>query len=287
MRQKIYNIIEVNESDKRSTIYALFMILVIIASLIPLAFKDNRPLFQWMDRVAVVIFIIDYLLRWMTADIKYQHRQQQFAAAFSPRRNVGSFLRYPLSGMAIIDLLSILPSVTVIHSGFNLIRILRMMRAVRVIRVFKAVRYSKSIALFGKIIKKQSTPLIAVGSLTIIYIVISALIVFNIEPQTFQDFFDALYWATISLTTIGYGDISPVTDLGRGITMLSAIIGIAIMAIPASIITAGYMSEIMGEKIEEASEKVAEKVEQMGEKIEEDVEEIGQKNLPRDEDDMW
>lgn len=73
---------------------------------------------------------------------------------------------------------------------------------------------------------------------------ISALIMFNVEPDTFYTFFDAVYWATISLTTIGYGDIIPTTSIGRLITILSAFIGIAIIALPSGIITAGIMSEI-------------------------------------------
>jgi hydroxymethylpyrimidine pyrophosphatase-like HAD family hydrolase len=71
-----------------------------------------------------------------------------------------------------------------------------------------------------------------------------ALVIFNVEPNTFHTFFDAIYWATISLTTVGYGDIYPVTTLGRMITMVSSFMGIPIVALPAGIITAGYMKEI-------------------------------------------
>lgn len=76
------------------------------------------------------------------------------------------------------------------------------------------------------------------------YILISALIIFNVEPDSFGNFFDAIYWATVSLTTVGYGDIYPVSTMGRVITMLSSILGIAIVALPAGIITAGYMKEL-------------------------------------------
>lgn len=80
--------------------------------------------------------------------------------------------------------------------------------------------------------------------LAIGYILITALIMFNIEPDTFKDFFDAIYWATVSLTTVGYGDIYAVSDVGKVITMISPLFGIAIVALPAGIITAGYMEEI-------------------------------------------
>lgn len=78
------------------------------------------------------------------------------------------------------------------------------------------------------------------------YIFISALVIFNVEPETFGSFFDAVYWATVSLTTMGYGDIYPVSTIGRIVTMLSSFIGIAIVALPAGILTAGYMEELEG-----------------------------------------
>lgn len=86
--------------------------------------------------------------------------------------------------------------------------------------------------------------MLVVGGLAIGYIVISALIMFNVESATFPSFFDAVYWATVSLTTVGYGDIYAVSTIGKVITMLSSVFGIAIVALPAGIVTAGYMEEI-------------------------------------------
>ena len=80
--------------------------------------------------------------------------------------------------------------------------------------------------------------------LTISYIIISALVIFNVEPDSFDSLFEAVYWATISLTTVGYGDIYPVTEVGRIITMISSLFGIAVVALPSGIITAGYMAEL-------------------------------------------
>jgi voltage-gated potassium channel len=67
---------------------------------------------------------------------------------------------------------------------------------------------------------------------------------FQVEPQTFDTFYDACYWAAVSLTTVGYGDIFAVTSIGRFFTMLSAFVGIAIVALPSGIITAGYLEEV-------------------------------------------
>lgn len=233
MRKRIYEIIEVsNGKDLWSSVYDTIMMVVIFASLVPLAFKTEYFAFQIVDKICVTIFIIDYLLRLFTADFKYG------------KKSISSFLRYPLSFMAIIDLISILPSLYTINSVFKTFRIVRMIRAFRVFRVFKATRYSKNIQIIVKVLNKSKGPLAAVGTLAITYILVSALIILNVEPESFNNFFDAVYWATVSLTTMGYGDIYPVTTVGRFITMLSSIFGIAIVALPSGIITAGYMNEI-------------------------------------------
>ena len=111
-------------------------------------------------------------------------------------------------------------------------------------RVVKFVRYSKNIEIILTVLRRQKSALLTVGALAGGYILISALVVFNVEPDTFNSFFDAIYWATISLTTVGYGDIYPVSTAGRIFTMLSSMVGIAVVALPAGIITAGYMDAV-------------------------------------------
>lgn len=237
MRKRIFEIIEKSSgNDKLSQIYDIFMVFVIVISLVPLAFKEETTAFYVIDKAAMVVFIIDYLMRWMTADYKYE------------QRSVLAFIRYPFSFMAIIDLVSILPSLSVISKGFKMLRVLRMIRALRVLRVFKGLRYSKNFIIITNVIKTSKDSLIAVVSLAGVYILISALVIFNVEPDSFDNFFEAIYWATVSLTTVGYGDIYPVSVMGRIITMASSILGIAIVALPAGIITAGYLSEIQKEK---------------------------------------
>ena len=245
MRKRIFEIIEVaREDDRLSHIYDITMMAVICLSLLPLMFKESTPFLHALDRVAVVIFIGDYLLRWLTADYK-----------FPVKNPVWSFVRYPFSFMAIIDLLSILPSLTVLNASFKVLRVLRLMRALRVFRVLRAVRYSKSIRIIGAVLRRSKTELIAVGTLAVAYILISALVIFNSEPDSFDDFFESVYWATVLLTTVGYGDIYPVTTIGRAIAMASSLFGIAIVALPAGIITAGYMKELEKERLEDEREE--------------------------------
>ncbi len=233
MRKKIFEIIEPSQKNNvLSSIYDVFMIVVILFSILPLCFKQTSNTLDAIDLLCLIVFVIDYLLRWITADYKYN------------KKSLLSFLRYPFGIYAIIDIISILPSISILNNGFKLLRIFRMARAFRVFRAFKMFRYSKSVRIIVSVFKKSKESLIAVGTLAIAYIIISALVVFNVEPESFNNFFDAIYWATVSLTTVGYGDIYPVTTIGRIVTMVSSVFGIAIVALPAGIITAGYMSEI-------------------------------------------
>jgi len=98
------------------------------------------------------------------------------------------------------------------------------------------------------VIKKVRRQLGAVLVLTVVYIIAIALIIFQVEPDLFNSFFDAIYWAVVSITTIGYGDISPVSTWGRVITILSALVGVAVIALPSGIITAAFMEEISRKK---------------------------------------
>jgi voltage-gated potassium channel len=233
MREKLFNIVERAEGENRlSQVYDVFMMVTIFVSIVPLAFRAETSFFFVLDKITVAIFIVDYLLRLVTADYKYG------------RHTVGSFLRYPFSFLAVVDLVSILPSLTLLNSGFKLLKIFRLFRTFRVFRVFKTLRYSKNIRILTAVLRNSKESLIAVGTLAVAYVLISALVIFNVEPQSFETFFDAVYWATVSLTTVGYGDIYPVTTLGRMVTMVSSVFGIAIIALPAGIITAGYMQEI-------------------------------------------
>ena len=232
IRKRLFEIIEISSGDDiASSIYDYFMMVVIIASLIPLAFKQSSSVFTVIERITVGIFIIDYFMRLCTADFKLG-------------KGWGSFFLYPFTLMALVDLMCILPTFTALSSGFKLLKVLRLLRAFRVLRAAKMLRYSKSLVMISDVMKEQRSPLIAVCVLALSYILISALVVFNVEPDTFVDFFDAIYWATVSLTTVGYGDIYPVSTAGRVITMLSSLFGIAVIALPAGIITAGYMEKL-------------------------------------------
>ena len=228
-RKTLFQIIEPHQKENAiEKAYDVFMFLTIIVSLIPLTTKSHTGVFMWLDFVSTAIFIIDYILRLLTANYKLEKGKL-------------SFLLYPFTFMALADLLCILPSLFLLNNSLRLFKILRMLR---ILRVFKFIRYSKNIQILTNVLKKQKDSLIIVGVLALGYIFVSAVIIFNVEPSTFPNFFDALYWATISLTTVDYGDIYAISTTGKIITMISSFLGIAIVALPAGIITAGYMKEI-------------------------------------------
>lgn len=230
MRERVYEVIAVAErGDRASLCYDYFMMFCITCSIIPLCFKETTALFLWMDRATAGVFILDYALRWWTADFKL------------PGSRTLAFLRYPLTPFAIVDLLSILPSLRVLNSGFKLFRLLRLNKA---LKALKFLRYSKSFSMVISVVKRESRALAAVYVLSSGYILLAALVMFQVEPDSFKNFFDAIYWSLVTLTTVGYGDIYPVSSMGRVVSMISSFVGIAIVALPTGIITAGYMHEL-------------------------------------------
>ncbi|MHB8132127.1 MAG: ion transporter [Mobilitalea sp.] len=230
LRRKLFEVVgETKDIGILHKIYDFFMMLVIIISILPLCFKSQSELLIIIDRVTVIIFIIDYILRWITYDFKKAELRYK------------AFAMYPFSFFAIIDLLSILPSITIMNSGFRLLKIFRLFKTFKVLKV---LRYSKSFVVILNVLKKERTALTSVCYMALGYIFVSALVMFSVEPDSFETLFDAIYWATTALTTVGYGDIYPVTTIGRTVSMVSSLLGIAFVALPSGIITAGFMKEV-------------------------------------------
>ena len=228
MRERLYSLL--NGDGRAAMWYGRVMTILIVASLLPLCFKGSSPILETIEYACVLVFIVDYLARWATADLKIGN-------------GALSFLIYPFTPMAIIDLLSILPVFNALNDALRTLRVLRLFRA---LRAFKLIRYSKSASAIAAVFEKQREALLAVLCLAIAYILVSALVIFNVEPDTFNTFFDAVYWAVVSLTTVGYGDLYPSSDVGRTIAMISSLMGVAVVALPSGIITAGMLDELRG-----------------------------------------
>lgn len=227
-RRQIFDIIEpLSKKHEASKYYDWMMVVVTLLSFVPLVFHDEEVLpLIFINVICTVVFVVDYLARFITADYHYG------------KESVGSFVRYPLSPLALIDLVVILSVATSINSGF---RLLRVMRLLHVVRIFQ---HSRSLQIIKIVIKRAARPLMFVASIALIYIFMVAAVMFSEEPELFPNFVDALYWAVMTLATIGYGDIVPATELGRAITMISAVMGVAVFALPTSVITAEYVAVV-------------------------------------------
>ncbi len=238
LREKIYLVVKPWGGKKYSRIYDIVMLVAIAMGIFPLMFRKHFEIFWYFNIVSGICFIVDYVLRWITADFELEQKGKWT-----------SFVLYPFTPMAIIDLLSILPVFNLLNPTFKIARVTRLLMT---LRVFKVIRYFEPLEIVLSVMRSQRKILLTVLSLAIFYIFVTALIMFNAEeeinPETgtylFDTFFEAFYWSACTLTTVGYGDLYPISSIGRVISIISSIVGIAIIALPSGIITAGYMEEL-------------------------------------------
>lgn len=211
MRKTIYNIVEV----KKKGVYNIFVSSIALISLIPLMSKGEQESFAVMERYAWAVLAADYIIRFSVAD-------------YITGKGKRGFLIYLFTPGAVLDIICLMP----------------MGHIFRVFRIFKVIvnaDFFKSVVKIYNIVKGvlYRTIFIAGG-----YIFIAALFMFNAERESFENFFEALYWAVISLTTVG-SNIYPKTVAGRIVSMISSAAGIAVVALPSAVITGGIISEIV------------------------------------------
>ena len=237
LRKTIDHLVNPVKHNRASRAYDFIMLLAIAISILPLMFRSQPEIFWWFELISTSLFIVDYIFRWGTADLQ------------SERSKIAAFLIYPFTPMAIVDLLTILPIFNLIGPTFRVVRVYRLLK---ILRIFRVIRYFEPLKIIMSVIRRQRKILWTVLVLALFYIFVTALIMFNAEeeinPATgkllFDSFFDAFYWAACTLTTVGYGDIYPISHVGRVISIFSSMVGIAVIALPSGIITAGYMDEL-------------------------------------------
>ena len=242
IKQRTYEVLEGTRSnDKVSSavsILLICLILINVAKIIadtfdlpPLAVKIGGV----VETVSVVIFTIEYILRLWVADLSYPER--------SPFR---ARLRHMRSFAAIIDLVSLLPSfIGPMSANFM---VLRMLRVLRLLRAFKLNRYTHALHDIGEVFRKKASQLLSSMLVVSFLMVISSVLMYDAEheaqPEVFNNALSGLWWAIATLTTVGYGDIYPVTAVGRVISGVIALLGIGLVAVPTGIITAGFSEHI-------------------------------------------
>lgn len=186
-----------------------------------------------LEAVISVVFTIEYSLRLLTADLLYPDL---------PRGK--AMIRYVCSSIAIIDLLAILPFYLPMVFSCNLLAI-RSFRLLRLMRVFKLNRYFESLAAIGEVLRAKSCELLGSMFIVMLMLILSSLAIYEVEhdaqPGVFKNAFSGLWWAVATLTTVGYGDIYPITMLGRLFGTITAFLGIGLVAIPTGIISSGLI----------------------------------------------
>ena len=192
----------------------------------------------WLERVVVVVFSIEYLFRcWIAPELlDYQHLRPWKAR-----------LKWMTSPMGLIDLAAILPFYLALFITLDASTAL-LLRAARLLRIFKLTRYSPALRILKGVISKEAPTLGVIMMLLFVLLVFSswAMYVFENEaqPDAFASIPQAMWWAIVSLTTVGYGDVVPVTNGGRLFAGLIALMGVGVVALPAGILASGFSNEL-------------------------------------------
>ncbi len=243
IKNRVFKIIQASEdNDIASRVFDICLIgLILINVCLVIADTFNLPeslqkISYNIEVVSVIIFSIEYILRIWTADYLYPNNKWFIAK-----------VKYIFSFLAIIDLLAILPFYLPFLISIDL-RVLRMLRIIRLFRVFKINRYTNALTSIIKVFKNRQNELLSSIFVVLLLMIVASVLMYSVEnkaqPDVFRNAFDALWWALATLTTVGYGDIYPVTVLGKILSAIIAILGIGLVAVPTGIISAGFMENL-------------------------------------------
>lgn len=253
-RQKIFKIIDEGEkgtvSGRAFNTFIVVLIILNVAAIILESFKDIKASYTdelyAFEMFSIVVFTGEYILRLLTADLKTPERSRV--------QSIVGFIRSPL---AIVDLLAILPAYLPLLITVDL-RFIRILRLLRIARLFKINRYTKSLKLIGDVFREKRTELGITVFVTFILLVIASTMMYYIEgraqPEAFPNIVASFWWAVATLTTVGYGDVYPITGWGKFISGIIALIGIGMVALPTGILSSAFMDKIEQGKQADESE---------------------------------
>jgi voltage-gated potassium channel len=245
-----YDLLE-NPQSRRKSYFDVFMIVLVMISVFLLVYEVEHGLHEageLFERGVVCVFIVEYLLRaWLYSDthkiiIQHYERAQYlnipFSLAKALRHILATKLEYMFSLIAIIDLLAILPSY----------RPLRILRILLILRLFKLFRYSNSIKVFSDVLASKRFELITLAIFMGFLVFISSIAIYLFENPSsggsIKHGYDAFYWAIVTLSTVGYGDITPQTHGGRFITISLILSGLGVLSFFTSIIVAAFSDKM-------------------------------------------
>ena len=240
MRRYIYHILEKSNSSPLARLVNLLLMLLIMSNVVAVILASDRAIylelqvfFDYFEVVSIIVFSIEYLLRaWISVEDARYH---------SPVRGR---LKYLMSPMALVDLVAVLPFYLGIFFNIDT----RLLRVLRLFRIFKLSRHFSAMSVLLTVIKTELPTLVSAIFIMLVLVVLASAGMFlverNVQPETFGTIPRAMWWATITLTTVGYGDVIPVTAAGKALGIFITILGVGMAALPAGIIASGFNREV-------------------------------------------
>ena len=244
LKQRIFEILEIpKDGDVPSQVFDVFIVSLICLNVLAIVLESFQgirsqfePVLKAFEVFSVIIFTVEYVLRIWTADLKFPDRKPAMAR-----------IKYAFSPMALVDLFAILPFYLPMFIKMDL-RFIRILRLLRILRLFKIQRYSKSLNIIGKVIRDKRQELLITLFVTGLLILIASTLMYYIEnevqPDKFGNIVESFWWAVATLTTVGYGDVYPLTGWGRLLSGVIALLGIGLVALPTGIISSGFVQEL-------------------------------------------
>ncbi len=251
LQEKFYILFEKPGESRASFMLNTVIYILIILSILNLMFYSVDSIrekygyvLEGIRNIVMPIFILEYLSRLYASGYLNEYK------------GIKGKLKYMVTPYAIIDLLSILPYI-LLNTGFNS-SFIRSLRLLRIFRLFRVKKYAKFVQLMKEILHNLKEELTVIFLYTLVGIVILSFIIFAIEhdaqPEVFSNIFQTIWWAVATLTTVGYGDMYPITVAGKFITAVISLIGIGFIAIPGGMFASAFMNALAEEKEKKGKE---------------------------------
>jgi voltage-gated potassium channel len=248
LKKTIYHLIDRGDHGSKINLYfdyaimtlILLNVVALVLETIPEVRASIGQYLRLFEVFSVIVFTVEYLLRIYVSDLIYPSSGR-----------IKSRLLFIFSGYGLIDLLAILPFYLpfVIKTDLRFLRILRLMRFLRILKIN---RYNKSVNLIQSVIKEKSSELSLTGFAALLVLIIASFLMYyaegNVQPDKFPNILACFWWAIATLTTVGYGDVYPITALGKVLSGTIAVLGIGLVALPTGIIGAGFLEKIGKDK---------------------------------------
>jgi len=243
-KNRLHEVLETTEESGRGgKVFCVFIVTLILLNVcaviletVPSLEEKYQRLFWDFEVFSVAVFSIEYLFRLWTCT-----SDPKFASPIWGR------IGFALTPLALVDLMAVLPFYLPMFLTMDL-RFIRVLRFFRLIRLLKLGRYSDALGIMGKVVKSKKEELILTALVSIVVLVFASSLMYlvekDVQPDKFSSIPAALWWAVATLTTVGYGDVTPVTPLGKIISGLMAVVGIGMFALPTGILGSGFMEEM-------------------------------------------